>query len=470
MIVYKVLSGEMEGVKLIKITDDHRYGGPKLTSHLVRIIFLCCNTTLWLIASATCLPFFLLGLLVWGLPPTVPLWSRICRYVTAVFTEGKPEDSVPLANRIKVFMILFDFLIKVPINGVCWFLDELLYPDYHKVDIKEPVFLITAPRSGSTQLGHYLEDDTENFIIPTVAEGMIPYIWVWKLLFPMIIQCGLKQNQLEECIVPLGVEAKKHHEFSFFKSDSWCGTVQSWNFCFLSWCFGSSFMKWGYSYAKLKHEPIDEEFYSKTFMLFTDRVLRKVIYCRGNPKQHVFLEGHFLIAAKALQQQYPDARFFAVARHPLDRIRSFANLIRVVMIDGPHARVFGLFPASWKVIRDYVISTQVPYCEQEMSFYKDCQDNKLVIPFTLFVNDLSTTLKTIYTFCNISIPDHVISKAAKLQRTSHNRVNLRTNYHPNFNRSLASLGVDEERLMECLTEYIAWVNQLEDCMKYTCMS
>ena len=454
----------MDGlIRRNKISDDHTYQQPKLLSHLVKIVFLCFNTMLWLIASATCLPFFLLGLLVWGLPPTVPPWSRICRYFTAVFTEGKLEDSVPFINRVKVFLILFNLLVKVPINGVCWFLDEFLYPDYHKVKIKEPVFFITAPRSGSTQLGHYIEDDKENFIIPTVAEGMIPYIWAWKLLIPMFVHCGLKQKQLEDNIIPVGLEVKKHHEFKFFKSDSWCGTVQSWHFCFLSWCFGSSFMKWGYSYAKLKHEPIDEEFYYKTFMLFTDRVVKKVMYYRGNPKQHVFLEGHFLIAAKTLQQQYPDAKFFAVARQPLDRLRSFANLIRVVMIDGPHARVFGLFPTSWKVIRDYVISTQIPYCEQEMAFYKDCQDNKLVIPFTLFVNDLSTTLKNIYTFCNIPIPDHVVSKAVKLQRTSHNRVNLKTNYHPNFNRSLASLGVDEEQLTECLTEYIAWINQLEDC-------
>ena len=458
----------MDGlIRQNKISDEYTYlRRPKLLSHLVKIVFLCFNTTLWLIASAICLPFFLLGLFVWGVPPTVPLWSRICRYFTAVFAEGKPQDSVPFTNRVKVFFILCNFLVKVPINGVCWFLDELLYPDYHKVEIKEPVFFITAPRSGSTQLGHYIEDDKENFIIPTVAEGMIPYIWAWKLLIPMFINCGLKQKQFEDNIIPVGLEVKKHHEFKFFKSDSWCGTVQSWHFCFLSWCFGSSFMKWGYSYAKLNHEPIDEELYHKTFMLFTDRVVKKVMYYRGNPKQHVFLEGHFLIVAKTLQQQYPDARFFAVARQPLDRFRSFANLIRVVMIDGPHARVFGLFPTPWNVIRDYVISTQIPYCEQEMSFYKDDQENKLVIPFTLFVNDLSTTLKSIYNFCNIPIPDHVVSKAVKLQRTSHNRVNLRTNYHPSFNRSLSSLGVDEEQLTECLAEYIAWINQLENSKKF----
>ena len=42
-----------------------------------------------------------------------------------------------------------------------------------KVDLKEPMFFLTAPRSGSAQLCKYLESDKENFIIPTVGEALI---------------------------------------------------------------------------------------------------------------------------------------------------------------------------------------------------------------------------------------------------------------------------------------------------------
>ena len=70
----------------------------------------------------------------------------------AVFTEGRPEDSIPLTNRVITFVIILNVVVKILVNGVCWFMDELLYPDYHKVDIKDPVFFMTAPRSGSTQL------------------------------------------------------------------------------------------------------------------------------------------------------------------------------------------------------------------------------------------------------------------------------------------------------------------------------
>ena len=101
-----------------------------------------------------------------------------------------------------------------------------------------------------------------------------------------------------------------------------------------------------------------------------------------------------------------------------------------------------------------------------MSFYKDDPENKLVIPFTMYINNLSATLQCIYSFCNIPIPDHVVSKAIKLQSTSHDRSRLKIKYHPDFNRSLTSLGVDEEKVKEHLIEYIEWVNQLENYKKF----
>ena len=112
---------------------------------------------------------------------------------------------------------------------------------------------------------------------------------------------------------------------------------------------------------------------------------------------------------------------------------------------------------------DHVISTQIPYCQQEMSFYRSGQGNKLAIPFTMYVSNLSVTLQRIYSFCDIPITDHVVSKAIKLQSTTHDRIKCRASYDPNFNRSLTSLGVDEEKVKEHLTGYIERVDQLENC-------
>jgi len=136
-------------------------------------------------------------------------------------------------------------------------------------------------------------------------------------------------------------------------------------------------------------------------------------------------------------------------------------MIKTVAEDGPGNTQYGLFPTTWKVIRDFVLQTQVPYSEQEMSFYKVCSDNKLVIPFTMYVNDLSAALHRVYSFCNIPIPDDVISNAVKVQHTTHDYTKWKASYDPKFNKSLASLGVNEEKLKEKLSEYTEWMDSLE---------
>ena len=438
---------------------------PKIYSAFLNVLFKGFTMSLWIPISLTCFPLFLLGVYVWGLPPIVSVPSRFCRYFSAVFTEGKPQDNIPFTNRILIFMLIFDTLIKTPVRGVCWFLDELLYPAYHEVNIEEPVFFITAPRSGSSQLCKYLEKDKQNFVVPTVIEGFAPYIWAWKLVVPIFNRLGIKMKRFGELNI-LGAEAKKRHVFDLFTSDTWDTVFGASHLNQVILYLGVSFMKWGYPFARVQ-EPIDEDLYINTFIKYTDCVLRKVMYYRGTPAHRVLIKGHCLLAAQALEQKYTKAKFFVVVRQPTERICSFINLVKVLCIDGPGFMLLkpGLFPPSWRVIRDYAIATQIPYCKQEMSFYRKHQANKLIIPFTLYMTNLSATLQSIYSLCDIPIPDHIVSDAVILQKTAHNPTTYRPNYDREYNRSLASLGIDEEKIKEHLSEYIEWINTLENCKK-----
>ena len=176
-------------------------------------------------------------LIIWGQPPIIPSWSRFFRYFTATLTEGKPEDNIPFTNRILIFLIILDTVIKSPVNGVCWFLDELLYHSYHNTDIKDPVFFLSAARSGSTQIGDYLTDDKESFISPMVIEGMFPFIWVWRLVFPVMKMLGLDERIEAHLSSKLGgEELKKCHNLYLFKSDTWESNLRQrhMTICFLN--------------------------------------------------------------------------------------------------------------------------------------------------------------------------------------------------------------------------------------------
>ncbi|XP_065900383.1 uncharacterized protein [Dysidea avara] len=438
----------------VVLEDDHHR--PKFIPTLWNILLCCVTTSLWLIISVACLPLFLLGLLIWGLSPTIPVPSTFWNYFIATFKQGKLEENIPFTNRVLLLLIYCDILVKVPVNGVCWYIDELLYPSYHKVNIDEPVFMITAPRTGSSQLCQYLEDDYENIIAPTVGEGLFPYIWMWKILVPVIKTLG-KEHCLIRHFDVVGTEAKRQHNSSLFKSATFDDLARSWHFEIYSWYLGSSFLIWAFSYVELGDKD-----YQRNFVPFTNCLMKKIVYYRGKPKQRVLLKGHFLLNARKFEQQYPTAKFFVSLRNPLDRMCSYANLEKVLVDDGPYKIKYGLFPTTWRVIRDYVIYTQIPYCEQEMLFYKDPANNKLVIPFTMYVNNLSATLQCIYSFCNIPIPDDVVSSAIRLQNTTHNYRYKRKQIDCRYRRTLTSLGVNEAELRKRLSEYIEWISKFED--------
>ena len=84
------------------------------------------------------------------------------------------------------------------------------------------------------------------------------------------------------------------------------------------------------------------------------------------------------------------------------------NSFKVVSIEKGARSGYPVCPTSWKVFQGYVIDTQVAYCAEEQLFYENSQGNKMRILFNKFVNNLSATLESVYSFCNIPIPSHVM--------------------------------------------------------------
>jgi len=376
--------------KEVVIADDHLQ--PKIGDAARAILVRSLFTLLWVPISLLCFPLFLIRLCVWGLPPIIPPFSRFCKYFIATITEGNVEDNIPISNRVLVFCILLSVLVKAPVNGVCWYIDEVLFSGYHKVNIEDPVF-ITGACSGSTQLCEYLEDDAENFIMPMTCEGLFPFIWVWKLIVPLLKLLGMSKHLDAPTDKMFGTEVKKRHNVIMLRTESIDVLAGSFHHTHLSWYLGWHFMKWGMPFSAIEGS-VDEQFCDSRFC-YINALMKKVMYSRGKPSERMLVKGHFLTSAHKFEKQYPKAEFFTTVRQPEERFQSIINFVITITADGPPIRVNALCPVSWKVLRNFVIGTQISYCKQEMSFYKQPQNNKLAIPFTVYVKDLSTALNPI---------------------------------------------------------------------------
>jgi hypothetical protein len=64
------------------------------------------------------------------------------------------------------------------LNALCFFLDDLLFPQYRRVEIGTPVFIIGNPRSGTTLLHRLLAKDRQRFFS----------FCTWEIMFPAIVQ------------------------------------------------------------------------------------------------------------------------------------------------------------------------------------------------------------------------------------------------------------------------------------------
>ena len=456
----------LSSLKIIKIwlkltfMDEDTERLPFFT-RMASILYRCAVIMLlWFPVFFASLPLYLLGYAIWGLPPIISPWSRFVTYFIAVFTAGRADDNIPFTNRISLFLFVLSSLLKAPLVGIFWFIDELLFSKYHIITITEPVFFISGLRTGSTQLAHYLEDDKTNFISPTSLELIFPFIWCWKFVVPVLKTTGIIKMHPKADGHPQK-EFDKRHTTDMQRTDTSEIFAAMWHFNAVSWFLGVDFMKWGFSFAKYINKPIDNQFCS-SFVQYNDLIMKKVLYHRGIPAQRMLVKSHFLMVANELAQRYKGAKFFTVVREPLDQFRSAINFFMVVNIRVIENLDYAMCPTSWKVLRDYVVDTQVIYCAEEQSFYGSSQDNKLVIHFNKYVNNLSATLESIYSFCNIPIPSHVLANAVKIQNTTHNYQKRRASYDPKFNRTLSSLGVDKNILRDQLADYYQWIKQFDE--------
>lgn len=99
-------------------------------------------------------------------------------YLSLFKSKGTPARLTP--KRI-VVLIGFYFLYTILeiINWTCFALDRIFYPEFLKVEVKSPVFIIGNPRSGTTFLHRLLARDEDHFLS----------ILLWEIIFaPSIVQ------------------------------------------------------------------------------------------------------------------------------------------------------------------------------------------------------------------------------------------------------------------------------------------
>lgn len=377
-------------------------------------------------------------------PPILPSARRTLGTLGLILTVKAPEPGLRPLARLSLAIELLNRWAPTPAAGLAWALDDLLYGRaLAQTEIHAPLFELSAARSGSTQLAHYLEDDPQ-IAAPNTLQGLFPYLWLWRLVphAPAWLMTREKLGQKLLDLMPK--EYLERHEMDAWRTDTFeMLYLNHKQYGDVLFCLGPDLLIRELSPAVVR--PGTEEVWAD-FLRFIDAIGRKTLLYRGpqpdGRPRRLMIKGHFLNVASELERRYPDARFLTVIRTPEKRMQSVINFHHVQPTDP----VCGFLPFPW--VTALALASEPLYCEREMAWFQQTGGaHRTVVRFDDYVRDLEGTMRLVYRSCLDldALSPHVPTVHA---------ARVRSNY--THDRSLEELGIDVAALRARLAPYIAW--------------
>lgn len=410
-----------------------------------RLLWRTGTTLLLLLATVWLWPLYAVLSVFYGRAPNVPRWRQIGRYLRLTWTVRPPAPGLAIGDRAWLTLSILRLVATVPLFGVAWHLDELLYGRrLREVEVVAPLIEMSAARSGSTQLARYLEQDP-HLVAPAMIQCMFPFLWAWRLVPRTVGLFVTKERVAERALAALPGPMRERHEGDPFRTDTFELALLGRHLNHLSLRLGPDVMAEDFAFGPLA--PHNRALWEEDFVRLFDGVARKVLLDAepgpdGAPRR-LFVKGHFLCAADFLARRYPDATFLTMIREPGPRLQSAINFLRTTPFD---QRMGG--PAAWAWLGAGIGRSEAAYCELERDWFtREAGPQRCVVRFGDYVRDLEGTLARVYREC-LGIP----TLPPWVPRTH----TPRRRHGYTYDRPLSAVGIDEAALDERLASYIDW--------------
>jgi hypothetical protein len=400
------------------------------------IVIAVLNLFLW--------PLYAIGRQVWYRPPNITHIAQVKRYLRLTWAVQPTAPGLSWQARIWLTLSILRKLLMTPLTGLAWLLDELLYGhQLNAIEIVAPLFVISGGRSGSTQMARYLEADP-SVTAPNLLQCMFPYLWLWRFAprtIGRILTPEKVRARIESMMPP---ELLERHELDPFKADTFDGAMFTAHLNHLALYLGPEVSVQEFNFAAFA--PQDQSRMERDFVQLVDRIGRKQRLFIGDVgskmPRRLFIKGHFLCAAEALERHYPDAVFLTLVRDPASRLQSGINYLRV----NPSDPAMG--PPPWAWLAASLLQTESDYCRIEQAWFsQESGARRCVVRFMDFISDLEGTMHHVYRVCfdQAQLPPHVPRTHPPRERKQYT-----------VNHSLTELGIDAEALRTELADYVAW--------------
>lgn len=227
----------------------------------------------------------------------------------------------------KRLLLMLGFFAVIPLHQltiwICFFLDELLFPDYRKQRIDNPVFIVGNFRSGSTLLYRLMDQDEdftafrtwEIYVAPTITQRKL-----WYAVAALDRRLGGYGRRLLGWIdrVFFGHGIHHMHKFGFLLPEEDEGLMfHIWSSLFIIFPF--PFPDEFLPYDRFDTDvPVAER---RRVMSYYRLMVQRHVYFHGG-KRFISKNPAFTGKIASLYEAFPDARLVYLARAPHETLAS----------------------------------------------------------------------------------------------------------------------------------------------------
>jgi len=283
------------------------------------------------------------------------------------------------------------FLLLQAFHWAGFFLDDLLFRGYRNVEIREPLFIVGLPRSGTTFLQRVLARDTDRFTTLRLWELLLaPSITERKLWMGL----GAMNRMMGKPFSRLGNWGEKRglgwldviHEVSLDDPEEDYFLLLPVFACFLL------VVPYPYHEGIWKLARFDElpEAERGPIMAFYKAMLQRHLYLVGPVKQLLSKNPSFTPFLSSLREAFPDGKILCCVRDPLEVVPSLLSSIRT------GAELFG-YEVKDPRIRDRFVGMLEFFGSHALSTLEDVPDHQhAFVPLKVMRKDVKAFVLGVY--------------------------------------------------------------------------
>jgi omega-hydroxy-beta-dihydromenaquinone-9 sulfotransferase len=366
--------------------------------------------------------------------------------VLKALSRGQKSGVRLTGKRIASMLILFTFyVVNEIINWLCLLLDEILFSDYRDTPVKDPVFIVGFPRSGTTYIHRLLAKDDRFTTIRLWEILFAPSIFQKKMFKALGRLDRMQGNPIAFRIRQWEQEklANVYHSTGLFEPEE--------DEFLLMHIFSSFFLIFMFPFYEdlqalsrfdLELPAIDRA----RIMNFYKRCVQRHLYVFGkNGKIFLSKNPAFSTKVQSLRNTFPGARFICMVRNPLESIPSTVSHMSF-FFEQFHS------PPLPICVSELVMNIARDYYRFPLSILSQCPDYQhAIIPYHILVNDPEKTLQILYDRFKFAVSQSFQIELTKSQQKA-------SCYQSNHTYSPEIIGLEREYIFieyQDIFEYLA---------------